>query len=137
MANWYGHARSNYFKVKDADKFKEAMDELNGLTLHESEGNVFCIIIDGENDGAFPSHKDVVDEKGLEDQASIGIAQEIAPHLADEEVAIFMEVGAEKQRYVTGWAWAINSKGEDKYIELSQIYEQAKELGSNITKAEY
>jgi hypothetical protein len=62
----------------------------------------------------------------------------VARHLADDEVAIFMEAGAEKHRYVAGNAIAINSKGEIETVFLTDIYEKAKHLSSKpITIAEY
>jgi hypothetical protein len=63
--------------------------------------------------------------------------EELALHLADEEVAVLQEVGAENLRFVNGYAIAVNNKGERRDISLENIYDLAKELGSNITKAEY
>ena len=48
-----------------------------------------------------------------------------------------MEAGAEKLRYISGFAFAFNNKGEEITIRLSDIYERAKDLGTNITAAEY
>jgi hypothetical protein len=36
---------------------------------------------------------------------------EVAGHLVEGSVAVFIEVGAEKLRYLTGWAVAVNSSG--------------------------
>jgi len=52
-------------------------------------------------------------------------------------VAIMMEAGAEKCRYINAYALAVNSKGETKEISLDQIYELAQPLGEHITRAEY
>ena len=48
-----------------------------------------------------------------------------------------MGAGAEKLRYIIGWAEAFNNKGESRAISLDAIYNLAKELGSEITRAEY
>jgi hypothetical protein len=48
-----------------------------------------------------------------------------------------MGAGAEKLRYINGWAEAYNNKGEKRVINLGDIYKLAEELGSEITRAEY
>jgi hypothetical protein len=48
-----------------------------------------------------------------------------------------MGAGAEKLRYINGWAEAYNNKGEKRAITLGDIYKLAEELGSEITRAEY
>ena len=55
-------------------------------------------------------------------------------------VAIFIDAGSEKLRYIHGCAVAINSKGESVRIMLNDIYELAKQLTEhpeNITEATY
>lgn len=53
----------------------------------------------------------------------------VAAHLVDGDVAVFLEVGAEKMRYLGGIAYAVNSQGESRTVSLEDIYEQAKPLG--------
>jgi hypothetical protein len=145
MANWYGTARSNYFRVKDADKFKDAINSLNGemrIVEHEEDGDIYFGLFPEGEDGAFPCSMHVEHEDGTEDDPSIDIAEVVCPHLIDGEVAIFMEVGAEKTRYVTGWAQSVNSKGEYNLIDLRDIYEpfmdkEKHELMPGVTRAEY
>jgi hypothetical protein len=48
-----------------------------------------------------------------------------------------MESGAEKLRYIAGYAVAYNSKGETVSLNLDDIYDKAKSLGTNITTATY
>ena len=49
-----------------------------------------------------------------------------------------MECGAEKLRYLTGRAEAINAAGWRCTVSLSDIYEIAEtELGGPVTRAEY
>jgi len=48
-----------------------------------------------------------------------------------------MEVGAEASRYLTGWATAVNSKGDRVDVDLDEIYERAKSLGGDIPDAAY
>ena len=54
---------------------------------------------------------------------------ELQKHLPEGIVAIFMEVGSEKYRYLVGQSIAVSSK-EIKVINLSDIYEVAKSMGS-------
>lgn len=65
--------------------------------------------------------------------------EEVAKHLADGEVAIFIEVGSKKMCYLVGVATAINNKGETRCVNLDSIYELAKELDAHkgITRAEF
>ena len=48
-----------------------------------------------------------------------------------------MAVGNEALRDVTGTAVAVNSRGKTVSIDLDAIYDAARELGPNITRAEY
>jgi hypothetical protein len=61
----------------------------------------------------------------------------IGNHLKDGEVCVLMETGAEKYRYLSGWAIAFNNKGETRRVDITDIYNLAKELGTGITQAEY
>ena len=57
--------------------------------------------------------------------------------MGEGEVAVMMEIGNERLRYMTGVAYAINSRGEQATVSLYSIYELAERLGKNVTKAEY
>lgn len=95
--------------------------------------NLFGFISD-DSDGYIPS--EVYNEQ-TEEYEEINLLDELGPHLADGWVAVIMEIGAEKARYLTGIAKAINNKGEVKELSLTDIYNMAKELGSNVSHAEY
>jgi hypothetical protein len=133
MANYYESARSNYFFVKDIEAFEA---ELNGSGLEISTKKIgdltqVCLLADMENGFPFEKYDDNYDSTEL-DWADI-----FKRHLADNQVAIIMGSGAEKLRYITGWAMAFNNKGESKSINLDDIYDLAKELGSEVTTATY
>jgi hypothetical protein len=140
MANYYATARSNYFAVKDEQAFR---DWANGLSLiilepDHSDKTADSIprfgITPGDNDsGGWPTS--LSDETG--DYEDIDVADQLTAHLADDEVAILIEAGSEKLRYIVGWADAVNNKGEHIILALESIYEAARTLGSNITRAEY
>ena len=131
MANYYSSARTNYFRVKDVDAFNKWIKQFSGLEtiVHETEGTI-GILFDGES--GVPSFREVDG-----DYEHLDFMEELALHLADNEVAILQEAGAEKLRYINGYAIAVNNKGERRQISIDNIYDLAKELGSNITKAEY
>jgi hypothetical protein len=141
MANWAGSARTNYFKVKDPEAFKAEMakyelevwpSEPDSSGCDPREGS-FAL---GSHDewGGWPSS--VWDEAADED-VEIDLTTLVSKHLAVGEVAIFMEIGAEKLRYLTGQAIAINAKGEHRTVNLDDIYRLAAELGPNVTQATY
>ena len=130
MANYIATARSNYFRVKDKEKFEEWCWGL-GLTLIGEDDKLGFVV--ETNDGQIPAWR--VGEDGDMDEVDFG--GELASHLVDGEVAIFIEVGAEKLRYVSGYAIAVNSKGETRQVFLMDIYKAAGDLGPNITAAEY
>ena len=134
MANYYGYARSNYFKVKDVDKFREFVSKLPGAEfIEDSAGRVGFL---GDMECGLPSF--TWDEESQE-ETEIDLEQEIATHLAEGEVAILMEAGHEKLRYVTGFASAVNWKGETASVSINDIYRMAQEElgGENVTQAEY
>lgn len=134
MANYTASARTNYFLVKDLDAFKEALSPFEVQVHGRSEDDRVCILGEDPDGGAWPTHLYNEDADDYEDVDFPGL---VAEHLADDEVAIFMEAGAEKLRYVVGQAIAINNKGEIRTIDLTRIYDLARELGSNVTLAEY
>lgn len=139
MANFYGTARSNYFEVKNDEAFEAAMARLPDITVI-NQGDLVGVMVDNSDSGCFPSWMyDADGEIGM-DEEEIDIVALVAEHLVDSEVAIFMEAGAEKHRYVSGWAEAINSKGERKTISLNNIYDLAAGLTNSakeITRCEY
>ena len=51
---------------------------------------------------------------------------ELAKHLQNGWVAIVMEVGAEKLRYVTGYAVAVNHNGKCCDVSIDRIYQLAR-----------
>ena len=141
MANYYATARSNYFAVKDAQAFRDWADGL-GLTILEpdpkdkaADGIVRFGIAPGDDDGgSWPTSLSDAETGYSED---IDVAGQLSAHVADDEVAVLIEVGNEKLRYMTGFAVAVNSHGAFVVVDLETIYEAALTLGSNITRAEY
>ena len=141
MSNWSGVARTNYFKVKDPTDFlTEFCQEKYAVEIVTPEPRqpggepapaTFALLSHSDNGGWEDSYYD--EEKDV--YVAFEIATIVATFLVDDEVAVFIEVGGDRFRYLTGFATAINSKGEERFVNLDGIYELAKELGSHITNA--
>lgn len=130
MANYYATTRSNYFKVKDADSFR---DFCSSLALESWDGNDDTVAISADTGdcGGWPSYDHEKDE-------DLDFPVALSEHLATDEVAILFESGAEKRRYIVGLATAVNDKGECLSVSLHDIYEMAAQLSDKpISPAEY
>lgn len=137
MANYYASARSNYFRVKDAEAFK-AWAESRNLEVwdrtEEKDGRFGICPLNGD-DGGWPN---CFYDEDADEYVDFELAAELGEHLAEGEVAILSEVGAEKLRYLNAYAVAVNWKGETKYVHLDDaIMEEAKKLGPNVTASIY
>lgn len=135
MANYYGNSRSNYFKVKDKEKFKNFLDSMYDMEyIEDSEGRV-GFLVSGEG-GSIPCE---IWDENADEYVELDFDRLLAQHLQDGEVAIYQEVGAEKLRYLVGYSIAVNSKGERVAVSINDIYRLAQEElgGENITLCEY
>jgi hypothetical protein len=119
MANWYGSSRSNYFCVKDQEAFLQ-WAESRGLGVFRSENNPghFAIHSRDNDSGSWPSYD-------MEADTEIDLVAELARHLPKGEVAVLMEIGAEKLRYLTGVAIAVNHRGRAVVVSLDDVYRKA------------
>ncbi len=133
MANYYCQSRTNYFRVKDEAAFREWANKWN-LEIIESvkTGVTLFGLTPGDSDcGAFSLYDEAADEQ-------LDVCDEIAAHLADDSIAVVLETGAEKLRYLIGWAVAINSSGDRVEMSLADIYAEAtKRFTIEPTRAEY
>lgn len=137
MADWYGSARSNYFKVRDNEAFKVFISSNlpSMIAEHDTTDNTWWIRADDYGNGGL--NWTIYDED-LNSDDSVNAIDEFASHLHQGEVAIFFEVGAEKLRYITGNALAIAWTGDITEINLNDIYELvAKKHGIKPCRAEY
>jgi hypothetical protein len=136
MANWYGSSRSNYFCVKDREAFLQ-WAEKRGLGVIKSEHNPEHFAIhsgDSTDAGSWPSYD-------MEADTEIDLVSELARHLPKGEVAVLMEIGAEKLRYLTGIAVAVNHRGRAAAVSLDDVYRKAARTfrvqENKITQAAY
>lgn len=140
MANYYESARTNYFRVKDEAAFKAFMDTVPGCDVvgsHTKPG-MFCVLFTEEG---VPSVRNLDEPNEFgEDYEEFDFMEELAPHLADGSIAVLTASGAEKLRYVSGYAVAIDNTGKTVAVNIDDIYGKAKKLfGENaeITQAHY
>jgi hypothetical protein len=129
--NYQGCWRTNAFRVKDLAAFLawiERFDiEIDVIGVEQdTEHFIYLLCEEGSIPTAYGDD---------EEPAEIDFATELAMNLVTGEVAIIMEAGYEGMRYVNGFAVAVNSAGESRQIDLSDIYKLAHELGPAVREA--
>ena len=130
MANWYGTSRSNYFKVKDEDAFRE-WAESRDLEVFETTQGLGIAPSFMSEDGSWPSYD-------YDEDYEIDFQAELIEHLAEGQVAILMTIGAEKLRYLTGYSVALAWDGRRISVDIADIYGKVEvEFGVTPTAAEY
>ena len=132
MANYVAKVRTNYFKVKDQDAWQAFCDRYEFTNIIDTQdGERLNGFMDTTMGHGLPTS--YYDEKKDED-VEIDFTKELSKHIEDGWVAIIVEIGAEKYRYLLGFAVAVNSKNECRQVTLDEIIERAKELGKKITE---
>lgn len=134
MANYYCSSRTNYFRVKDRPAFDEWAAKYM-LNIHDKADGSLCLTPGSyTDDGSFPSSYE--DETGEHIQFEFPL--ELSRFLADGSIAVVIEVGNEKLRYLNGLAIAVDNTGQSVGVSLNEIYELAEEnFGVDVTRAEY
>lgn len=127
MGTYIATSRTNYFRVKDESAFRAWAAE-HGFEIVEQSGHFGLLPNELDDSGSFEICDDDGDDCFLE---------QLASHLEDAEIAVIMEVGHEKSRYLVGVATAVNNAGETIQVCLDDVYEAAaKRFGHKPTKAE-
>lgn len=136
MANYVATARSNYFKVKDPEAFKSWVANCPNVGLISKDDGTFAVYSDDPDSGSWPNYR--FDEETGDYDEEFDFFAGVAEFLIDGEIAVFMEVGAEKLRYCNGYAIAVHSNGEYETLNLDRIYDFAEQRwGKRPTVAEY
>jgi len=155
MANYNTFTRSNYFKVKEYESFKnwvESMCYMNfDIVEHTDDKGTYALLSEDLEGASMISgyyfdegdYEDCDDIEGIKKELNVdkdgcyevNVAKGLAEHLVDGEVAILMEIGKEKMRYLSGFAIAVNNKGETREVTINSIYEMAEELGHVTNEA--
>lgn len=139
MANYYCAARTNYFRVDPAKR--EAFDafakRLRLTVQPEPHDADLLACFPGADDGAFPSVDPEKEAAG--EPSDIDFIQTLASFLAPGSIAVIVEAGAEKLRYVSGVAVAVDRTGHEVSLDLNEIYALARSTfdGAEVTAANY
>lgn len=142
MANYCCAIRTNYFRVKDPEKFRDFISRVYGcedsVELWEETdkyGNkVFGFGCYG-GIGGLRGDDDEYDDSCYDD-----FIDGLKEHVADDDAIIILECGNEKLRYLVGCAEIITSKSYD-YLDIAgAATKRAAELLNNtdwLTKITY
>lgn len=137
MANYCCAYRTNYFKVKDNEKFKEFMthvyaEDLEVFHKKDENGNeLYGFGGYGGISGYFNNENEYEDSDEAWDNAYDNFIDGLAKQVAENDAILLFEVGNEKLRYVVGSVAVITSKGY-KYRDITNVgVEIAKQMLNN------
>jgi len=136
MAVYVTKWRSNAFEVKNMDAFLEAVEDIPMQIEPALDGRGFLLMDDG--DGEYSPLANNTYRDGNDVEIAVDWADIFREHLADGQVAVFMGVGVERMRYLSGMAAAYNQRGETMELDIERIYEMAHAAwGTAPTRCEY
>lgn len=137
MANYCCTYRTNYFKVKDNEKFKEFMthvyaEDLEVFHKKDENGNeLYGFGGYGGISGYFNNENEYEDSDEAWDNAYDNFIDGLAKQVAEDDAILLFEVGNEKLRYVVGSVSVITSKGYE-YRDITNVgVEIAKQMLNN------
>lgn len=139
MANYEATTRSNYFRVNDERAFFAWCDGI-GLEWWKRTSKTpeaateYAMTADTGDCGGWPTYRWNADNENYEEIDFFG---ELAMHLAPDTIAIVMEIGNEKLRFLQGYATAVHPDARTVAVSLSEIYERVEQtFGSGLTITE-
>ena len=137
MANYCCVYRTNYFKVKDNEKFKEFMthvyaEDLEVFHKKDENGNeLYGFGGYGGISGYFNNENEYEDSDEAWDNAYDNFIDGLAKQVAEDDAILLFEVGNEKLRYVVGSVVVITSKAYE-YRDITNVgVEIAKQMLNN------
>lgn len=124
MANYVATSRTNRIRVKDQDYLKEDLESFTSeVDVNECRAHPGYVVLTSSADcGQWPTWQD--DD---EMDTPIDWPEFFSRHLVEEEVAVVIEVGAEKMASLNGYAVAYSWEGKVESIDLCEIYHRAEE----------
>lgn len=139
MSSWYGTARSNYVKIDDMAGLEAALKPFCvKITPQDTDPAVVYFTPEDSDTGGWQTFSSDDDDG---EEIEFNPVEHICPFMADGQVLVMMEAGAERLRYVTGEAQAYNKQGDFVCLSLSDIYAKAAEAfgvpKASITTATY
>lgn len=137
MSDWYGGSRTNYVKIKDMDGLKKALEPFDLEIVEDRDSPNSIALLPNSEYGDWPTWAYTEDGEEIE----LDPVGHICPFMEEGQVLVIMEAGAERLRYISGWAQAFTWDGRFVEVSLHQIYEKAaQEFGvplTTITPASY
>lgn len=126
MPNYRVNTRTNWFRVKNVDKFMTWLKRFGSQIYMQASmkkgKDTYFVLIGNCECGEFPFNTELDNDN----EPQIDFMDHIAKHfLSNEDIMIVLESGAEKMNYIGGIAVAYNSRGLTTYITLDSIYELA------------
>lgn len=120
MANFYGTGRSNYVRVKDIAAAQESLKPFE-LEVHVHPMQTDALMVSNQDSGSLDLNG--WSESGEELLMDWGDWCE--EHLLEGQILVLNTTGAEKLRYISGYAAAYNHKGECAYVNLDEALDGA------------
>jgi hypothetical protein len=140
MANYYGSARSNYVTIIDREGLDKALAPFDRPGIRRSESGKSAFMGNDPDSGSFTSWG--IGENG--EDLEFSWEKHVMPYVAEGEVLVIMEAGAEKLRYIVGVSVAFIRRGDKVqsiFVDIESIYKKAaKKFGvprAEITDATY
>jgi hypothetical protein len=135
MSDYQAAARTNYFRCKNLEALKTDLQAL-GLAdaiVISQRGPEGMIMLYSETDaGDWPTQTGMDEDEDETDEESsdFDIVDFLVPHLAEDEVAVVMEVGFTGISDLVGWSQAVSAQGKQVMVSITDIYDRAhEELG--------
>ncbi len=136
--------RSNYFAVKDEQSFLHFCRRHDFKAIKDKDMHGFLDsgydFMDGEDDDLDSGEEDDIEElltEAIDTYPPFEFLDDLANQLAYDNVAVVMQVDNDGMRWITGSAWAVNSRHETREVDLDGIYVLAHQLGPFVTGACY
>ena len=129
--------RSNYFAVHDAAAFEAFCERHDLEPITENSEPARRGFLSPRDVMFSPDLEDDFDGEAEETGTEGDWLHELAKHIAGDDVAVVMQIGSDKMRFLTGHAWAVNGQGQTQELDLDEIYNRADALGRLPTLAQY
>ena len=137
MSNYNCTIRTNYFHVKDNEKFEEFMSHIYGEDLElfnetDSNGNaIYGFGCYGSISGYFNDNEEYEDDADAWDNAYDNFIDGLSKHVAEDDAILIFEAGHEKMRYVVGRVMVITSNAYN-YKDITSLgIDMAKKMLKN------
>ena len=131
MANYYGHGRTNYLRFTDEDAVRElcaksAVTIVKDTTKQGGDVERYALLSDCETGELWYAED--------EDAERVELLDLLFPYLVEGEHLVYVSIGSEKMRYLSGQVSVYTCKGLQSINRLSDAYE---DLPKHTTRPEY